>query len=200
MNVRLQCSLPFTAGVYWNDQLIMNGYFLRAYMVTNVKEAELTNTAFERLKYFVNETMDSTVFMNSSNQAAIERYTSAGISVTTLPNEPVDQIVGVMLFHKLNAIMEGRISVIETEISSHLGDNMVYIHSENEITTDMTIPNWWSSPDLVHNDLTTGTGDNIFAIPYSGPTWRDLDLAWPDEEIKETGNVVFAEFGRDDTK
>jgi hypothetical protein len=77
---------------------------------------------------------------------------------------------------------------------------MVYIHSENEITTDMTIPNWWTSPDLVHNDLTTGTGDNIFAIPYSGPTWRDIDLSWPDEEIKETGNVVFAEFGRDDTK
>jgi hypothetical protein len=200
MNVRLQYTFPFTAGVYWNDQLIMNGYFLRAYMVTNVTEAELTNTAFERLKYFVNEIIDSTVFMNSVNQEAIERYTAAGISVTTLPNEPVDQIVGVMLFHKLNAIMEGRISMIETEISSHLGDNMVYIHSENEVTTDMVIPDWWTSPDLAHNDLTTGTGDNIFAIPYSGPTWRDLDLAWPNEETKETGNIVFAEFGRDETK
>ena len=30
-----------------------------------------------------------------------------------------------MLFHKLNAIMEGYISVMEVEISSELGDQMI---------------------------------------------------------------------------
>jgi hypothetical protein len=34
-----------------------------------------------------------------------------GINVTTLPEEPVDQIIGMMLYYKLNAIMEGRMIV-----------------------------------------------------------------------------------------
>jgi hypothetical protein len=169
-------------------------------MITNVKEAELTNTAFERLKYFISEEMDSTVFINGKNQEVAQRYTDAGIRITTLPNEPVDQIVGVMLFHKLNAIMEDRISVVETELSSTLGDNMVYIHSENEISQDIEIPAWWTSPDITHSELEFGDGDTIFTIPTTTISWRDLDMAWPNEVVAETGNVVFAEFGRDDTK
>jgi hypothetical protein len=200
MNVRLQYTMSFTAGVHYNDQLIMNNYLFRAYMITNVKEAELTNTAFERLKYFISEEMDSTVFINSENQEAAQRYVDAGIRITTLPNEPVDQIVGVMLFHKLNAIMEDRISVVETELSSHLGENMVYIHSENEISQDIEIPAWWTSPDITHCELEFGDGDTIFAIPPTSISWRDLDMSWPNEVVTETGNVVFAEFGRDDTK
>ena len=200
MNVRLQYTMPFTAGVHYNGKLIMNGYLLKVFMITNVAESELTDTAFERLKYFINEEMDSTIFINLADQEQCQLYADAGIKITTLPNEPVDQIVGVMLFHKLNAIMENRISIIETELSSHLGDNVVYVHSENEITQNIEIPAWWTTPDLLHNELDSGRSDTVFAAPYTGPTWRDLNLSWDDDEPVETGNIVFADFGKDDTK
>jgi hypothetical protein len=200
MNVRLQYTMPFTAGVHYNGQLIMNGYLLRVFMITNVVESELTETAFERLKYFINEEIDSTIFINSGDTKQCQLYADAGIKITTLPNEPVDQIVGVMLFHKLNAIMENRISVIETELSSQLGDNVVYIHSENEITQNIEIPTWWTTPDLLHSELDSGIGATVFAAPYTGPTWKELNLAWNDDEPVETGNIVFADFGKDDTK
>jgi hypothetical protein len=192
--------MPFLAGVHYHDRFIMNSYLFRGFMITNVADADHTNTAFERFKYFINEEMDSTVFVSSECKDAIQKYADAGIRVTTLPNEPVDQIIGVMLFHKLNAIMEDRISLIETELSSTLGDNMVYIHSENEITNDIEIPSWWTSPDLVHAELEVNDGDTIYAIPSTTVTWRDLELLWPTEEITETGNVVFADFGKDETK
>ena len=200
MNVRLQYTTLFTAGIYYTDQLIMNNYRLTVYMVTNVQEAELTDIAFERLKYFINEEIDSSVFINSENQAQCQLYVDAGIKVTTLPNAPVDQIVGVMLFHKLNAIMEDRISVLETELSSDLGENVIYIHSENEITQNMEIPAWWVSPDLAHSKLEIDNKDTVFAVPYTGTTWKELNLAWPNEEFIETGNIVFADFGKDETK
>ena len=201
MNVRLQYTIHFNAGVHYGGQLIMNSYRLVAYMVTNHREAEITNTAFERLKYFVTEEIDSTVFINSKEHEACRLYTAAGIKITTLPNEPVDQIVGVMLFHKLNAIMEGRISVLETELSSHLGDNMVYLHSENESTEDIETPKWWTSPDLTHFELEYQDGDHVFSLaPGNYSVWNELGLAWPDQEPKETGNIVFADFGKDDTK
>lgn len=201
MNVRLEYTIHFTAGVHYTGQMIMNGYRLTAYMVTNVTEAELTNTAFERLKYFINEELDSTVFINSKEQEACRLYTAAGIKITTLPNEPVDQIVGLMLFHKLNAIMEGRISMIETELSSHLGDNMVYLHSENENTQDIEIPKWWTTPDLTHYELEFKDGEQVFSLyPGNYSAWADLGMAWPDQEPSETGNIVFADFGKDETK
>lgn len=201
MNVRLEYSMPFTAGVHYSDRLIMNNYLLRVYMVTNVPEAELTNTAFERLKYFINEEIDSTVFINIADQDACRLYTAAGINLTTLPNEPVDQIVGVILFHKLNAIMEDKISVVETELSSSLGDHMVYLHSENENTQNLELPAWCSSPDLTHAELEFNDGEKVFSIqPNSYSQWQELDMAWPSEEPTETGNIVFADFGKDETK
>jgi hypothetical protein len=201
MNVRLQYTFHFTAGVHWSGELIMNGYHLTVYMVTNVRESELTTTAFERLKYFINEEVDSTVFINSDEQEACRLYTAAGIKITTLPKDPVDQIVGVMLFHKLNAIMEDRISILETELSSHLGDNMTYLHSENENTEDIEIPKWWTTPDLTHYELEFQDGDHVFTLaPGNYSVWSELGLDWPNDTPKETGNIVFADFGRDDTK
>lgn len=201
MNVRLEYSMHFNAGVHYGGQLIMNSYRLTVFMLTNYKEAEITNTAFERMKYFITEEIDSTIFINSKEQEACRLYTAAGIKITTLPNEPVDQIVGVMLFHKLNAIMEGRISVIETELSSHLGDNMVYLHSENENTMDMEPPDWWESPELTHADTSFKDGDQIYTLhPIPHSQWSEVGLAWPDQAPVETGNIVFAEFGRDETK
>jgi hypothetical protein len=204
MNVRLEYTFHFTAGVHWGGKLIMNGYRLGVYMVTNTADSESTTIAFERLKHFINEQIESSVFINSEEQEACRLYTAAGIKITTLPREPVDQIVGVMLFHKLNAIMEGRIAVVETELSSLLGDNMVYLHSENETAEDITIPVWWNTPDLTHFDLEFKDGNQVFTLhPGNYSAWADLELDWLDREIVapgETGNIVFADFGKDDTK
>lgn len=201
MNVRLEYTIHFNAGVHYGGELIMNSYRLTAYMVTHVSEADLTNIAFERMKYFVNEVIDSTIFINSKEQDACRLYTAAGIKITTLPNEPVDQIVGLMLFQKLNAIMEGRISVIETELSSHLGDNMVYLHSENEESKDIVFPDWWTTPDLTHHDLEFHNGDEVFSLyPSNYSQWAELNMSWPESTVPGGGNIVFADFGRDDTK
>jgi hypothetical protein len=202
VNVRLQYTIPFTAAVHYQDRLIMNTYQLRTYMVTNTADAENHNIAFERLKYFITEEMDSTVFINSEHVDACKLYLAAGMKITTLPNDPVDQIIGVMLFCKLNAIMEDRITIIETELSSSLGDNMVYIHGENEVTDNLVFPDWWTTVDVVHCDTDLIDSDNVLSLLRSN-VWKELDLGWP-ESVNETptatGNIVFADFGRDDTK
>jgi hypothetical protein len=201
MNVRLQYNIGFTAGVHYKGQLIMNNYALRVFMITNTKDAENTNIAFERLKYFINE-IDSTVIINQQDKDACQRYLDAGIKIVTMPNEPVDQIVGVMLFYKLNAIMEERITVVETELSSQLGENMVYLHSENENAEDIVFPDWWTTPDLLHYSTESSKGEKILSISSGTHTvWDELQLGWPSSLTGETGNnVVFADFTNDDTK
>jgi hypothetical protein len=194
--------MTFCAGVYYGGEMRMNNYSLTLDMLTNSTDSMGHNVAFERIKYFVYNKMDSTIFINQEHQTQCDKYISAGLSITTMPSEPVDQLVGLMLYYKLNAIMEERILVEQTAINSALGDNMVYLHSEHEITDIGKIPDWWTSPDTVHNDCVTLPTDKILSM-HSNSEWRDLELLWSDNEpVTDNGNiVVFADFKpNNDTK
>lgn len=203
MNVRIQYTTNFNAGVSYQGELIMNSYNVRVWLNTNTNDSESHNIAFERLKYFLAE-MDSGVFIDEDEVELAKRYLAAGMKVTTLPGDPVDQVIGIMLFYKLNAIMEDRISVLETEISSTISDGVTYMHCESE-NVDIELPAWWLAPDLVHCDIDMSDAENVVNLHRVG-AWRDIKLAWPDS--KETENivsadnntVVFANFSKDEDK
>jgi hypothetical protein len=119
-----------------------------------------------------------------------------------MPGDPVDQLVGIMLYYKLNAITEDRMIIVETELSSTHGENMTYIHSDYENTIGYEQPDWWVTPDLTHSDVVPQDSEKVVAISQN-TAWRDVELAWPDEPtVDATGNiVVFADFKRlDETK
>jgi hypothetical protein len=195
MNVRLRYELPFTAGVYYDGSFYMNNYTLRVLMATVSEDPEDQSTAFERLKYFVYAGMESTVFIDVAETEQCNRYVQAGLDITTMPGEPVDQLIGIMLYHKLNAVMESRMIVFETELSSAVGEYMTYLHSDEEDTVGYVQPEWWTTADLTHSEFAPANLDNVVAISQA-TAWRDLDLAWADDAVDDdTGNVVvFADF------
>lgn len=195
MNVRLKYDMPFTAGIYHGDTLRMNNYSLRLWMTTNSVGPVDQNISFERIKYFMYTQMDSTIFINSALEVQCQQFAQAGLNITTIPGDPVDQLIGIMLYYKLNAIMEDRMIIVETELSSAYGENMTYLHSENETSTGFVQPTWWTAPGLIHNEFESPDLDNVVAISEA-VAWRDLDLAWPEETVEDgTGNiVVFADF------
>ena len=200
MNVRLEYTMPFTAGVYWEGQMLMNRYLVGLYMITNSSDAAVQNIAYERLKYFVYNEMNSTVFVSSEHQDQCRALIAAGLKITTLPAEPVDQLIGIMLYSKLNAVMEDHIIISEVEISSDLGENMVYLHSADESLGPYEGPGWWHEADLIHCELGLFDSEKIVAMHRAG-AWRELDLAWPDQDNTVNNNtVVFARFGQDETK
>jgi hypothetical protein len=195
MNVRLRHTMPFTAGIYYGSEMQMNHYTAVIHMTTNSTNAIDHNVAFERIKYFVYTQLDSTIFINSAEKDKCQQFANAGLSVTTMPGDPVDQLIGLMLYYKLNAIMEDRIIVDETEISSMLGENMTYLHSDNERTDIGEPPAWWNITDPSHNDIVLLETDKVVAM-HSNMAWRELDLLWPETGAEpETGNiVVFQDF------
>lgn len=198
MNVRLRHNMSFVAGVYYGGEMRMNHYNLILNMITNSTDALSHNVAFERIKYFVFGQMDSTIFINQALTEQCKKYLHAGLSITTMPGEPVDQLIGLMLYYKLNSIMEDRILIDETEISSMLGENMIYLHSENENTDIPVVPEWWSTPDTVHSDYVSLDADKVLTM-HANKIWRELELDWPEQEsTSNVGNVVvFADFKSD---
>jgi hypothetical protein len=195
MNVRLKYDLHFNAGVYYRGNTILNNYSLRLWMITNTELAEDQNTAFERIKYFVYNHVDNTMFIDRGEQEQCAKFLQAGLSITTMPGDPVDQLIGIMLYHKLNAIMEQRMNIVETELSSAQGQAMTYLHSEGENTLGVEAPAWWLSTDLAHSDFALPESEKVVSMQTT-TAWRDLDLAWSElPPSMDHGNiVVFADF------
>lgn len=195
--------MSFNAGVFYNGVMIMNNYHVRVWLITNHSDPTSQNVAFERLKYFVYNTLDSSIFINSENQSQCQKYADAGLKITTMPGEPVDQLIGIVLHCKLKSIMEDRILIEETEISSTLGEHITYLHCEGEGVNLPQYPDWCLSSDLSHYDTNLIEPDNVLSMPKLG-AWRDLELSWPEDlepsvATTQTGNtIVFADFKRSD--
>lgn len=203
MNVRIQYVARFMAGVYYDDQLQMNEYTVKVYMMTNTYNPESHNVALNRIKYFICNELENTIFINGIDKESCQKLAGVGLDITTLPAEPVDQLIGIMLFNKLSTITEQRMLIGELEISSVLGDGIIYIHSENETSDDIIIPNWWKSIDLVHCDTDLIDSEKVVTM-HKNSVWRDLDLQWPDIDDNlddEYGNTVVFDFKKtDDTE
>ena len=203
MNVRLRYSTVFTAGIFYADQLRMNNYQVKLHITTNSEEGDDHNIALDRIKYFLHNQLNSTVFINSDEAEQCRAFASAGIKMTTLPEHPLDQVVGIMLYCKLNAMLENRMIIEEVEICSELGENIVYLHDEREALGPFADAGWWSEPDAVHCDLTLFDNEKIVALHHLGAGWRELGLNWDDSVIINVDNdnkVVFADFAKDETK
>jgi hypothetical protein len=187
--------MHFTAGIWYDNALRMNNYTVRLWMTTNSDNVQDQNTAFERIKYFVYTQIDNTIFINQTAVDQCNQLVRAGLDITTMPGEPVDQIVGIMLYYKLNAITEDRMIIVETELSSSQGENVTYLHSDFETSTGYEKPSWWTTSDLTHSDVVPTDSEKIVSMSQ-GIAWRDLEMSWqqlPDTDA--TGNiVVFADF------
>lgn len=199
MNVRLQYDLEFLAGLYFEDQLQLNSYRVNLSMITNTSDASSINIAMDRLKAFVYGELEHTVFINSALKDKAELMHMMGMNMTTLPEEPVDQIVGMMLYYKLNAIMEDRIQVVQLDISSTLGDNVWFQHDDEDSSGPFfAADGWWHIPTVQHNTVETlDDRDNVVKVIPNA--WIEYGLMWPIAGAAHTSNtVVFGNFSKND--
>lgn len=196
MNVRLHYETGFLAGVYFDDRLQLNSYQVGLHLVTRSVDPADSNVALERLKTFVNG-LNSTVFINSCWMLHEEMMSEMGIDITTLPEEPVDQIVGMMLYYKLNAIMEGRMEITQLELSSVLGDDICYLHDDQDPAGPFAQDGWWNDSSARRRGKTaTDSETNVVKITHKN--WREFGLAWPEGTPKDTKTVVHANFSKNE--
>lgn len=195
MNVTIEYPADILAATWWNDTMLMNAYSVRCRMITATKDNIEQNIALERLKYTMFHVMQNAVMIDSKERQAIKRLEAAGIRTIPLPEAPVDQIVGMMLYSKIDAVMEGRILVTQLKLSSELGDNVSYFQRDNETIGPFSEKGWWNSPDPVYSDA--NAGGKVVSIRGS-TTWQHLGLDW-DQSTEEKSSVVLP-FPKDETE
>lgn len=180
MNVRLEIKFYFTAGSYIDNKLRMTRYCVDLQMITQSYSGIEQNVALDRIRHMLYNQFDSRIFINANDQECIEKLVTANLPVAELPDIAVDQIIGIMLYCKLNAVMEERIIITELKISSESGQHMVYCHHEEEDLGPFDVEGWWhdSLPNVENIKQHNG---NIIQLVKNSP-WDDLDLGWNDSD------------------
>jgi len=200
MNARLEYDTGFLAAIYWEDRVLFNHYHVKIEMQTVSMDHVCHNVALERVRYIINEMMANSIFVHQDDRSAIKKLESAGLKVILLPEIPVDQIVGMMLYCKLSAVVEDQMDVTQIGISSDLGEGVVYLQDQYENVGPFESNGWWADPEP-KSQGSTGPGGKVVKLEKS-LTWKDLDLSWPDEDPNDSDdpdkNVV--EFRKDETK
>lgn len=202
MNVRLQWDADLLAGVYFQDQLQLNSYSVSCHLQTRTADSASINVAMDRLRYFVQGVLEHAVFMRCDDADTIERgemLSVMGLNIVPLPQEPVDQIVGMMLYYKINAIMEGRMILTGIDINSSLGSEVWYCHDEEDDPGPFRAQGWWhSNAALPTMSVDDNQDDKMVKVTSTG--WLDLDLVWPEQSVPtdRPNTVVYANFARNE--
>lgn len=200
MNIRLQYDLEFTSAIYYDGRLQFNNYSACLSIITQTQDAASSNIAMERLRAFVYSELENAVFVGPMEKEKAELFAMLGMNVVTLPEQPVDQIVGLMLYCKLNAVMEGRMIITSVDIMSSLGESVWYLHDDEESIGPFVHDGWWHRPTCEHNDVELEyNSEKIVKVSTSG--WHEYGLEWPEDQVESNGNtVVFANFQRNENQ
>jgi len=196
MNVRLEHQFQFTAGTYLDDTLQMNNYYIKLEMITQTIDGVEQNIALDRMRHMMFNHFQNCVFVNITDTDAIDRFQSADINVVILPETPVDQIIGIMLYCKMNAIMQDRLFITQLKISSDLGQNLWYLQNEEEDVGPFEELGWWHTADPNTFEKNTNYS-NIIRLQKTD-SWHDYHLEWDDELLIKDDNSTVLAFGKDE--
>lgn len=196
MTARIQREFQFVSGVYVENEFVMNVYAVDIQFTVDSDSILEQNIALDRIKYFVHECLENCIFIRDINEEVIEKFVNADLKVCLLPEDPYDQIVGIMLLVKLNSITEGRLSVTDVRIESKMCDGVSYLHSMEEHLGPFFSKGWWNdSSPKISSKVPRPKGKKVIKLNKLPNSWDDLNLGWePKKQEVATNEIVFASF------
>jgi|688.fasta_scaffold23127_9 hypothetical protein len=176
MNVRLRNDFYIKAGIWFEDEYTINNYTVTCDLITATNNESDHITCLNRIGFLFDQ-LNSVCFIHEQNQKKTKQLRNCDLTVVELPQEPVDQIIGLVIFYKINAICEERMLCTELDISSELGQNIHYLHSINEESLAIPKTGWWrdSTPNL--SCLSRQTNEKIVKFAKVD-SWQQYDLNW----------------------
>lgn len=184
-------------GMVYENKFAVNQYSVTLGMITVSDDNDQQNIAYERMKFWLFNVFQDGILI-SEHSDALAAWANTGSKVLSLPEEPVDQIVGMMLYLKLNSIMENRMVITDVELSSIEGDNTAYVHNHGENLGPLIEDGWWTDarPGWI-STKSSGKRNKIVTLDRL-PEWKDYDLDWAADTASDKNTVVFADFKRND--
>ena len=198
MTARIQKDFHFVSGIHLENEFYMNVYEIDLHFNVTSDNIIQQNVALDRIKYMFGAVIENSIFVYEKDTITIEKFDNADLKLCLLPEEPYDQIIGIVLFTKINAITEGRLELTDIRISSKLCDGVSYLHSVEENVGPFNLKGWWNDNGPIFSNKLKNKSKKIVKLTKLYNTWDDLNLGWEQKKPESFSNeIVFANF---DTK
>jgi hypothetical protein len=198
MTARIQRSFDLQMGVHFTGVFYMNIYDIDLHFNVETENIKEQNIALERIKFYLAECLEYSIFVHDKEEDAIEKYMSANLKVSVLPEEPYDQIVAIMLMTKLNAITEGRLVITDISISSRMSDGVSCMHDIDDNIGPFITKDWWSESNTKINSYKYSPKNKKILKLTKLVEWSDVYLNWDntDEPIVQNiaNEIVYVNF------
>jgi hypothetical protein len=190
---KVERDFAFQAGVYFEGEFLMTIYELSLKMEVDTASIKEQNIAMDRIHYFLHECLGNSIFVQDTENKAIEKYMQADIKVCTLPDEPYDQIITILLLLKLNAITENKLHITDISLMSGLSDDVKFVY---DIETVANHPfgnkGWWTDSSAAITDITkSNKKDKIVRLVKQHSDWDSVGLEWEQKKHKTT-EIIFS--------
>ena len=191
MGTRIERDFSFQAAVHFEGNFLMNIYEISLAMEVETMSIREQNIAMDRIIYFLSDCLTNSVFVQDTEKRAIEKYTQADIKVCTIPEEPYDQILAILLLLKLNAITEGRLEVTDIVFRSELSDDVRFIY---DITSASHNPfgnkGWWVESSTSITDIPKISKKEKIVKLVKNSDWCGCGLDW-EEKSNKSSEILF---------
>lgn len=190
MTTSIEREFVFQAAVYFEGNFIINTYELQLAMEVETDSIKEQNIAMDRIKYFLSECVANSVFVSATDTKAIEKFTNADIKVCTLPDDPYDQIITIMLLLKLNTIAEGRLLVTDMGLISELSDGVKFIYNIQEARLNPFGSGWWTESTASITDTPKFNRKDKIVKLVKTFDWSTPNLEWQDCQT-QSSEIIF---------
>lgn len=176
MNTRVSKDYTFLSSIHFDNRFMVNLYEMNISMVIQTFDMLEQNIAIERVNYFISTILEESIFINNKEVEFIEKYNNAGLRCCLIPEDPFDQIIGLILMNKCNAIMEDRIHITDMIFGSKLSNLIKF-----ELTSEMAINEypgkyWWNDNTMSTASKPKKKDKIINLFDNKDNDWANLEL------------------------
>lgn len=192
MSAIIEKDFDFQAGVYFQNTFIINAYSFTLQIDVNTDLVIEQNVAMDRIKYIVYECFENCVFVESNEQDTIKKYTDAGLKVCTIPDEPYDQIIALVIMLKLNSVCEDRLRVSEITLTSKLSDDIRFKETLETAQENFKGNGWYN--EITPNISTPYKKDKKEkdkVVKLKNNEWKSMGLLW-NEPRNKPKEIIFS--------
>jgi len=190
MSTRIEKQFMFQAAIYYENKFMMNIYDFSISMLVQTDSIREQNIAMERIKYFINECLENSIFINQNQSEIIEKYKNCGLKIAILPEDPYDQVVGLLLMIKLNAITEGRLMITDIVFGSKHGDEVSFCLVLEQAEAAFPEPGWWTeAQNCVTKNIKINKNEKVVKL-FDHLSWDSLGLTWKEKKKKSSEKVL----------
>lgn len=191
MTSRIKREFNFVSGIWLHDEYQIGMYSFTLFIEILTEDPYEQSIALERMKYFIDECITNSVFVEASEKKAIDAFNGLGMKVCVLPLEPYDQAIAIALLLKMNAITEGKFSITNMSFKSQLSDDVEYlIDIEDQLEEYQPKNNWWNDSGSNMSNIKSNKKDKIVKL-HKDNEWTELDLGWKHSCKPEASEIIF---------